>query len=95
MILSYYFKLKHQKLDFFYYEGSFQKKNLPDKLETFKTLQKVFPENSSEISRKSGIFLIGLKHFDGPRTVVFYGNMQYFRKIKSINFMKCSQSGKY
>ena len=52
MILSYYLKIKHQKKII----RVVLKKCLPDELETFKTLQKVFPENSLELFRKSENF---------------------------------------
>ena len=88
-------KTKASNKNSFNYAGSFLKKYLPDMLETFKTLQKVNPENSSEISRKSGNCLIGLKPLDGLTTVIFSGNMQYFLKIHRIIFLKSSQSGKF
>ena len=65
MILSYCLKLKHEMFFLLLIIRVVKKKDLPDKLETFKTLQKVILENSSEISRKSEISLFGLKHLKG------------------------------
>ena len=89
MILQYFLKLKHHKF-FSSNEGSFKKKVLPDKLEQLKALQKVFPENSSEISRKFKKKFNRLEIFGWSETVIFSGNMEHFWKIYKINFMKYS-----
>ena len=59
MLLSYYLKHKHKKIKS---EDSVQKKNLPDKLETFKTLQKVFRKTHKKFP-ESLIFFIWLEKF--------------------------------
>ena len=74
-----FLKLKNHKL-FSNYEGSFQKKILPDKLGTLQTLQKVFSssENSSEISRK-------FENFSILGNIWMVPKLLYFLEIWSIS----------
>ena len=63
------------------------KKKLTWQARNIQDFAESFPENSLEISRKSGNFWTGWKYLGCPRTVVFHGNTQYFRKIHRTNFM--------